>query len=509
MKTAAQTLPDNPELLQQIIKNQQAVILSLQAQLAALKRHRFGRSSEKLDTKIEQLELMLDEMAYLGVDVDIEQPDQDSSETPKSKPARQKLPDDLPREEMTHEPAQECPECGDESFSKLGEDVTEVLDYVPAHFKVLRHIRPKHSCRKCESIRQAELPSMPITKGKAASGLLAHIIISKYCDHLPLYRQAEIYARENIHISRSTMANWMRQIDDLIEPLSEALAVDVLSSNKLHGDDTTVPVLTSGLGKTKTGRLWVYVRDDRGFAGDSKPAALYRYSPDRKGIHPQEHLENYKGTLQADGYAGYNGLYKTDTLDNRPNIIEAACWAHVRRKFYEDHENTKSAYSHEILKRIGLLYDVEREIKGSPPDERKALREEKSALIIDELKEYLEGLQGKVSGKSPLAGAIRYALKRWNALQTFVHDGTIEIDNNIAERAMRPIALGRKNYLFAGSDRGGDTAATFYSLIETCKLNNINPQKYLADVLNRIADHPVKQVDQLLPHNWKPMKKEP
>lgn len=512
MNNASQTLPNNTELLQQIIKNQQAVILSLQAQIAALKRHRFGRSSEKLDHEIEQLELMLDEMAYQGVDVDISKPDQDLAKTPKSKPIRQKLPEDLPREEITHEPARQCPQCGDDSFSKLGEDVTEVLDYVPAHFKVLRHVRPKHSCRKCETIRQAELPSMPITKGKAASGLLAHIIISKYCDHLPLYRQSEIYARQNIHISRSTMAGWMRQIDELIEPLSEALRQDILSSNKLHGDDTTVPVLTPGLGKTKTGRLWVYVRDDRGFtqghrgSGDSKPAALYCYSPDRKGIHPQEHLAGYKGTLQADGYAGYNGLYKTDTLDNRPDIVEAACWAHVRRKFYEDHKNTKSAYSHEILRRIGLLYDVERKIKGRPPDERIAAREEKSLPVIDELKEYLESIQGNISGKSPLAGAIRYALKRWAALQTYIHDGTIEIDNNIAERAMRPIALGRKNYLFAGSDRGGKTAATFYSLIETCKLNNINPQEYLADVLNHIADHPIKKVGQLLPYNWQSAK---
>ena len=496
MNKAPKTLPDNPQLLQQIIKNQNTIIISLQAQIAALKRNRFGRSSEKLDHQIEQLELMLDEMAYLGVDVDIaEQEEPASSEAPKSKPARQKLPEDLPREEMTHEPAQDCPECGDESFSKLGEDVTEVLDYVPAHFKVLRHVRPKHSCRKCETIRQAELPSMPITKGKAASGLLAHIIISKYTDHLPLYRQSEIYARQNIHISRSTMAGWMRQVDELIVPLSEALAADVLLSDKLHGDDTTVPVLSPGLGKTKTGRLWVYVRDDRGYCGDSKPAALYSYSENRKGIHPQEHLKGYSGTLQAAGYAGYNDLYKADKLSGEINIIEAACWAHVRRKFYEDHENTKSQYSHEILKRIGLLYDVEREIKGRPPDERKAAREERSLAIIDDLKDYFDAIQGKVSGKSPLAGAIRYAIKRWDALQSFVHDGTVEIDNNIAERAMRPIALGRKNYLFAGSDRGGETAASFYSLLETCKLNNINPQEYMADVLNRIADHPVKQVD--------------
>ncbi len=505
MNKAPKTLPDNPQLLQQIIKNQNTIIISLQAQIAALKRNRFGRSSEKLDHQIEQLELILDDMAYQGVDVEISEPDQSLAEAPKSKPARQKLPEALPREEITHEPAHECPECGDESFSRFGEDVTEVLDYVPAHFKVLRHVRPKHSCRKCETIRQAELPSMPITKGKAASGLLAHIMISKYTDHLPLYRQSEIYARQNIHISRSTMAGWMRQVDELIVPLSEALAADVLSSDKLHGDDTTVPVLSPGLGKTKTGRLWVYVRDDRGYCGDSKPAALYRYSPDRKGIHPQEHLENYRGTLQADGYAGYNDLYKANKLSGEIKIIEAACWAHVRRKFYEDHENTKSQYSHEILKRIGLLYDVEREIKGRPPDARIAAREEKSLAIIDELKGYFNDIQGKISGKSPLAGAIRYALKRWGALQTFVHDGTVEIDNNIAERAMRPIALGRKNYLFAGSDRGGEVAATFYSLLETCKLNNINPQEYLADVLNRIADHPVKQVDQLLPHNWKPL----
>lgn len=501
MNSRAQTLPEDTKSLHAIIQNQRAVIDSLQAQITALKRARFGRSSEKLDRQIEQLELMLDEMAYQAPDIELPC---EGFNTPVSKiqPARQKLPEDLPHEEIIHEPDQCCPDCGSEHYSRIGEDVSEVLDYVPAHFKVIRHVRPKYSCRACESIRQSDLPSMPITKGKAGAGLLAHIIVSKYCDHLPLYRQSEIFARQGIHISRSTMAGWVRQIDELVQPLAKALRKDILSSDKLHGDDTTVPVLTPGLGKTKTGRLWVYVRDERPFGGERKPAALYCYSPDRKGIHPQEHLRDYEGILQADGYAGYNGLYKTGKLHGCSGITEAACWAHVRRKFYEDYENTKSAHAKAILDKIGILYDVERAIKGKPPDERRSIREKQAAPIINALKETLETTRGEISGKSPLAGAIRYALSRWQVLQTYIHDGRVEIDNNAAERAMRPIALGRKNYLFAGSDTGGEAAATFYSLIETAKLNTLNPEGYLADMLGRIADHPINRINELLPQNW-------
>ena len=500
MTRAPIILSHDPQELQKIIHKQNAIITALEAQLAALRRARYGQSSEKLNRDIEQLELLLDEMAYDGDLIDNPAADQDADEVQKSKPARQKLPEDLPREDVILTPQEHCPECGETGYSKIADDITETLEYVPSHFKVLRHVRPKHSCSKCETIRQSDLPSMPITKGKAASGLLAHIILSKYCDHLPLYRQSEIFAREGIHLSRSTMAGWMRQVDALIEPLSNALHRDVLDSDKLHSDDTTVPVLMPGLGKTKTGRLWVYVRDDRGFGGESKPISFYSYSENRKGIHPQEHLKGFKGILQADGYAGYNELY-------RANITEAACWAHVRRKFFEDHEHTQSPYSKDILQKISLLYDIEREIKGKPPDERKTVREEKALPVLNDLKATMERLQGKISGKSTLGGAIRYALKRWDALGVYLHDGRVEIDNNIAERAMRPIALGRKNYLFAGSDRGGKIAASFYSLIETCKLNKINPQDYLADVLSRIADHPVNKVEQLLPHNWTPVEK--
>jgi transposase len=499
MTRALEKLPDNPQVLQQIIHNQNILIAALQAQLAALRRYRFGKSSEKLNQEIEQLELLLDEMVYDGVSLDAPMPDQNTNDTPKSAPSRQKLPEDLPREEIILAPQEHCPQCGESGYSKIGEDVTETLEYVPARFKVLRHVRPKHSCRACETIRQSELPSMSITKGKAGAGLLAHIILSKYCDHLPLYRQSEIFAREGIHISRSTMTGWMRQIDALVEPLSDALHKDILTSDKLHGDDTTISVLAPGPGQTKTGRLWVYVRDDRGFGGETKPAAFYSYSENRQGLHPQEHLKGFKGILQADGYAGYNELY-------RANIIQAACWAHVRRKFFEDHEHTKSLASKDILQKIGLLYDIEREIKGKPPDKRKAIREDKALPVLKDLKQYMDGLQGKISGKSPLAGAIRYALNRIEALSVYVHDGRVEIDNNIAERAMRPIALGRKNYLFAGSDRGGKIAASFYSLIETCKLNNINPQEYFCDVLNRINDHPINKIHELLPQNWNTIK---
>lgn len=468
-------------------------IAQLEARIAKLKRLQFGQSSEKLAREIAQLELELDELHEDEAVQAVARPA--VAQVRIDKPYRKALPEHLPREETVHEPACTCPNCGG-AMRKLGEDVTEVLDYVPASFKVVRHVRPKLSCRTCETIVQAPMPSLPIERGKPGPGLLAHVLVAKYADHLPLYRQQEIYAREGVDIERSTLADWVGRSAALLDPLIEALRKDVLASDVLHGDDTPVPVLAPGLGKTRTGRLWTYVRDGRPCASDRPPAAVFFYSPDRKGMHPQSHLKSFKGILHADGYAGFNAIFETGT------VTEAACWAHVRRKFFDCHTDTQSPIAKEALDRIGALYKIEADIRGKPPDERQRYREDHAMPLIAELKAWLQSTVQKLSGKSELAMAMRYALSRWGALVCFLHDGRVEIDNNAAERSIRGIALGRKNWLFAGSDMGGTRAAAIYSLIETAKLNAIDPEAYLRDILARIADHKINRIGELLPWVW-------
>jgi len=473
-------------------------IEKLKAQIARLRRLQFGRSSEKLDTTIAQLELLLDDIEEERGEIE----ERDQATVPvtddRDKPVRRPLPDHLPREEVVHGPSAEscrCPRCGG-AMRRLGEDVTEVLECVPARFKVIRHIRPKFSCRSCETITQAPMPSLPIERGRPGPGLLAHVLVSKYADHLPLYRQAEIYAREAVDLNRSTLADWVGKAAWLLRPLVDALGREVMSAERLFADDTPVPVLAPGTGKTKTGRLWVYVRDDRAHAGEVPPAVLYRYSPDRKGERPRAHLKDFSGFLQADGYAGFEGLYESG------HVVEVACWAHARRKFFDVHQANGSAIAREALDRIGALYAIEAEIRGRPPDDRLRMRRARAGPLLAELKTWLEVTRPKLSGKSDLAAAMRYALSRWDALTRYCDDGRLEIDNNAAERSIRPLALGRKNYLFAGSDAGGQRAAAIYSLIETAKLNGLDPQAYLRDVLAGIADHPVSRVDELLPWNF-------
>ena len=501
------TLPDDTQALKALVyalagevkgltadvKAKGLKIAQLELRIAKLKRLQFGQSSEKLAREIEQLELELDELHEDEGVLAVERPA--AVQALLEKPARRPLPLHLPRQEEVHEPSCTCPNCGG-AMRKLGEDVTEVLEYIPASFKVIRHVRPKLSCRVCETIVQAPMPSLPIERGRPGPGLLAHVLVAKYADHLPLYRQSGIYAREGVDIERSTLADWVGRSAALLDPLVVALRQEVLASGLLHGDDTPVPVLAPGLGKTKTGRLWAYVCDERPHGGQRPPAVAYFYSPDRKGEHPQGHLKSFKGVLHADGYAGFNTIFE------RPHVTEAACWAHVRRKFFDVQAANGSPIANEALDRIGALYGIEANIRGKPPDERQRYRGKQAMPLLMALKAWLDETLPKLSGKSDLAAAMRYALNRWDALNFYARDGRVEIDNNAAERSIRGIALGRKNYLFAGSDAGGERAAAIYSLIETAKLNGLDPEAYLRDVLTRIADHKINRVAELLPWNW-------
>ncbi len=471
--------------------------------LSKLHRMQFGRKSEKLARQIEQLELRLEELQSNGSEKE-PKPSEPASvpgswgTAAAAKPTRRAWPDHLSRQTRRHDPKETvCPQCQGE-LRKLGEDVSEMLQYVPASFVVIRHVRTKLSCTKCDCIVQAEASSRPIERGAAGPGLLAHVLVSKYCDHQPLYRQSEIYARQGVELERSTLADWVGASSRLVEPLIEALRDYVMEAGKLHADDTPVPVLAPGNGKTKTGRLWTYVRDDRPAGNRAAPAVWFAYSPDRKGEPPEQHLRQFRGTLQADAYAGFNQLY----ADGR--IQQAVCWAHVRRHFYDLEQAHASPIAQEALQRIAALYKVEDQIRGKPPSERRAVRQAESKPLLDSLRQWLETTLSKLSRKSDTTAAIRYALSRWDALTRYIEDGRIEIDNNAAERSLRGVALGRKNYLFAGSDAGGERAAAIYSLIGSAKLNGLDPEAYLREVMTRIADHPINRIKDLLPWNINP-----
>jgi transposase len=501
-------LPDDPEHLKRLVIESRAaldaahvklqsrdlLIEHLKLQIAKLRRLQFGRSSEQLDTQIAQLELSLEELETGAAELIVPPSSVVPTARVKQPPVRKPLPAHLPREDQVHAPACQCPSCGGE-LDRLGEDVSEVLEYIPERFKVIRHVRPKLRCGQCELIVQQPAPPRPIARGLAGPGLLAHVIVSKYADHLPLYRQSAIFAREGIELDRSTLADWVGGVSALLDPLIEAIGRHVLAAEKLHADDTPVPVLSPGRGSTKTGRLWTYVRDDRPAGSDTPAAVLFRYSPDRKGERPCAHLANFNGMLQADGYSGFNGLYDR----GKDPLTEVACWAHVRRKFYDLTLSKTSPLAQEALTRIGALYAIEAEIRGRPSAERAAERQSRAGPHLDALHAWLNVALMQISKKSELANAIRYALTRWIALTRYRDDGRLEIDNNAAERALRTVALGRKNYLFAGSDAGGERAASLYTLLGTAKLNDINPEAYLRHVLERIAEHPINRIDELLP----------
>lgn len=485
-------------------------IEKLRMRLAVLRRARFGRSSEELDGDIEQLESLIGELEEGEAEAEARADAAGATghgrvrARVRRQPVRKPPPAHPPRGVVTHDPPRTCPGCGGTAFSRVGQDEREVLEYVPSGFKVIRHVRPKLSCRTCEGIVQEPMPALPIERGRPGPGLIAHVLVSKYCDHLPLHRQSVIHAGEGVELDRSVLADWVGQAVFLLSPSAEEIGGHVRAGAVLHADDTTVPVLAPGPGKTRTGRLWVAVRDERGWGSTAPPAALYRYSADRKGVHAQALLGTCPGFLHADGYAGFDRLYEPRTPGGDPPLVEVACRSHARRKVYDVHHATASPIALEVLQRIAALFAIEGGISGQPPGRRTAARREHAQPLLDQLRAFLDASLARISGKSALAGAIRYTPTRWTALGRYVADGRLEMSNDAAERAMRPPVLGRKNHLFRGSDAGGRRAACIYTIVETAKMNGVNPHAYLADILERVAEHPRRQLSALLPWNWTP-----
>jgi len=484
-------------------KNHALEIEKLKYTIAKLRHMQFGQSSER-GAILEQLELQLSELQENASEAEATAqlatpPEKTKVEGfERRKPARRPLPEHLPRERVVHPSPAACPCCGG-VLRKLGEDVTETLELIPRQWKVIQHVREKFSCRSCETISQPPAPFHPIARGRAGPGLLAHILFAKYGLHLPLNRQSVTYAREGIDLDVSTLADWVGACAATLMPLVLAVRDHVFTAERIHADETTVPVQAKG--KTRTGRLWTYVRDDQPFAGTDPPAAAYFYSPDRGGKHPEEHLATYAGLMQADAYSGFNRLYEAA---RKPGpIIEASCWAHARRKFFDLARINKAPIAIEAVERMDALFAIEREIDGQVPHERRRLRNERSRPLVVALETWLREQRRKLSASNQVAKAIQYSLNRWAALTRFLDDGRLCMSNNAAERALRGIAVGRHNWTFAGSDEGGRRAAAIYTLVETAKLNDIDPQAWLTDVMARLPDHPAKRIDELLPWNWK------
>lgn len=507
-KNVSEPLPTTLEVLQHLLlAERQRYTMALEVRdqeidrlsaiIKELQRHRFGRRSEQLDP--DQLALALEEVEQT-LAANEAATEKSPSATPDKPPRRRQinrgaLPEHLPREEVVLDLADKSCACGGGLKVCIGEDVSERLDVVPAQFKVIVTRRPKYACRACHGeVAQAPAPERLIENGLPTEAVVAQVIVAKYADHLPLYRQAQIYARQGIALDRSTLADWVGRAAFELVPVHARLLEQLRSSTKLFADETVVPVLDPGRGRTRKGQLWAYARDDRPWAGSDPPAVAYVYAPDRKHVRPGQHLVGFTGILQVDGYGAYGELAAAGAVEL------AFCWAHVRRKFYDIQAGSPAPIAGEALARIAGLYAVEADIRGAPAEQRRRVRQARSKPILDALKPWLERQLTLVSGKSTLAGAIRYALSRWQGLSRFLDEGCVEIDSNVVERAIRPITLGRKNHLFAGSDGGGRHWAVLASLIATCKINDVDPNAYLSDVLARIvARHPMSRIDELLP----------
>jgi transposase len=488
------------------LRARELLIEQMKFAIAKLRHERFGQSSEHRAV-LEQLELSLAEMeedasqAEAAARIAVSAAASANIKVTafeRRRPARRPLPEHLPRERIVYPSPSACPCCGG-VLHKLGEDITETLEVIPRQWKVIQHVREKFSCRSCEAITQPPAPSHPIARGRAGPGLLAQILFSKYGLHLPLNRQSVTYVREGIDLDVSTLADWVGAAAATLMPLVVLIRKHVFAAERIHADDTTVPVLAKG--KTRTGRLWTYVRDDRPFGGLDPPAVAFFYSPDRSAKHPEEHLASYAGLMQADAYAGFNRLYG---VSRKPGpIIEVACWAHARRNFFDLARLDKAPIAIEAVRRIDELFAIEREINGLTTRERLGVRDERSRPLLAVLEIWLREQRSKLSGQSNVSKAIAYCLTRWVALTRFLDDGRLCMSNNAAEREIRPVAVGRKNWTFAGSDEGGHRAAAIYTLIQSATLNDVDPHAWLADVLARLQDHPAKRIDELLPWNWK------
>jgi transposase len=502
----------------------EALIAHLKLWIEKLRRDRFGQRSERSARLLDQLELQLEDLEASATEDELaaEKAASDAAQAvamttnvaafTRKRPSRKPFPEHLPRERVVIAGPTACACCGSDRLAKIGEDITETLEVIPRQWKVIQTVREKFTCRACEIISQAPAPFHVIPRGWAGPSLLAMILFEKYGQHQPLNRQAERYAREGVPLSLSTLADQVGACCTVLQPIHERISAHVLAAERLHGDDTTVPVLAKG--KTVTARCWTYVRDDRPFGGGAPPAALFYYSRDRSGEHPRQHLAAWTGVLQADAYGGYGKLY-ADGRSPGP-ILEAACWSHARRKFFvladiEANARRKarggapgalSPVALDAVRRIDAVFEIERSINRLPADRRLAVRREQAAPLVTDLEAWMGDERRKLSRHSDVAVAMDYMLKRWDAFARFLHDGRICLSNNAAERALRGLALGRKAWLFAGSDRGGQRAAILYGLIVTAKLNDVDPQAWLADVLARIAEHPASRIDELLPWNW-------
>jgi transposase len=517
-------LPDDVADLKRLVREHRLEIEHLKIQLAQLRRWKFGRSREQLEFEVTQIELSLQALEQLappaaaGADP---QPDTQNASTAaqerrtvrRHRPGRRPLPAHLPRETVMHpHPAVTkgcgCPDCGGR-LRYLDRDVAEMLEYVPGYFKVLRHVREKHSCVRCSRIVQAAAPSRPIERGLPGPALLAHVVASKYCLHQPLYRQSQVYGFAGLELERSLLAQWVRAGDRLLSPLVLAVRRHVLGGGHLHADDTPLPVLDPGRGRTRTGYLWTYVRDERTWGSREPPAVWFKYSPGRGGEHPRRHLQGYQGVVHVDAYAGFNELFGLFPHRERKaragpaRLKRSLCFAHARRKLYEMHLALRSPIAAQAVERIDVLYAIEREIRGLDPEARLRERQARSVPLLQELHTWLTTQLVRLPASSALAKAIRYTVKprHWPALTYYCTDGRADMDNNAAERSLRDVALGRRSYLFAGSDAGGERAASMYTLIGTCKLAGIDPEAYLRHVIERIADHPINRIDELLPWN--------